>query len=214
MRRRQIGRFDFRGHTHYVWIVYPDAGSSPRFEVRQSAGGVIGISFSGKISAAATRDYADEFVIDPAIFTETQVGFVEALRESAIFRDTGRRVCVEIDGGNEAAPVWRYVRPEGMGAARDFFLDVGLIDVGRLVRRLLPFRWQRECVILDGRKPDSSVCAVLVKHIPTGLFLRCSQGPQQGYFWDGYGDHLLDPELALVAISQAPDPSSTPILSD
>lgn len=37
-----------------------------------------------------------------------------------------------------------------------------------------------------------------------GCFLRYSCGPRQGFFWDIYGDDFQTPELALLAISQAP----------
>lgn len=37
-------------------------------------------------------------------------------------------------------------------------------------------------------------------------FLRYSQGPRNGYFWDCYGDDFLRPELALLSVLQAPVP--------
>lgn len=37
-------------------------------------------------------------------------------------------------------------------------------------------------------------------------FLRYSEGPRQGVFWDMYGDDFLTPELALIALLQAPVP--------
>lgn len=37
-------------------------------------------------------------------------------------------------------------------------------------------------------------------------FLRHSAGPQQGFFWDVYGDDFLNPELALLALCSAPVP--------
>ncbi len=37
-------------------------------------------------------------------------------------------------------------------------------------------------------------------------FLRYSAGPKQGHFWDMYGDDYQTPELALLAILQAPIP--------
>lgn len=39
-------------------------------------------------------------------------------------------------------------------------------------------------------------------------FLRYSKGPRQGYFWDIYGDDFMTPELALMALAQAPVPPS------
>lgn len=35
-------------------------------------------------------------------------------------------------------------------------------------------------------------------------FLRYSQGPHQGHFWDGYPADYLSPELALKALLEAP----------
>lgn len=37
-------------------------------------------------------------------------------------------------------------------------------------------------------------------------FLRYSAGPQQGHFWDLYGSDYLTPELALIALLEAPIP--------
>lgn len=37
-------------------------------------------------------------------------------------------------------------------------------------------------------------------------FLRYSHGPGQGHMWDCYGDDYLTPELALLALVQAPIP--------
>jgi hypothetical protein len=37
-------------------------------------------------------------------------------------------------------------------------------------------------------------------------YLRYSKGPRQGYFWDMYGDDMLSPENALLALLRAPVP--------
>jgi hypothetical protein len=39
-------------------------------------------------------------------------------------------------------------------------------------------------------------------------FLRYSVGPRQGYMWDVYGDDMMTPELALMALLEAPVPPS------
>lgn len=39
-----------------------------------------------------------------------------------------------------------------------------------------------------------------------GSFLRYSNGPRQGHFWDCYGDDYFRPEIALIALLQAPIP--------
>lgn len=37
-------------------------------------------------------------------------------------------------------------------------------------------------------------------------FLRYSKGPEQGHFWDVYGDDYMRPTLALRALLEAPAP--------
>ena len=37
-------------------------------------------------------------------------------------------------------------------------------------------------------------------------FLRHSSGPRQGHFWDCYGDDYITPELAFMALLEAPVP--------
>lgn len=37
-------------------------------------------------------------------------------------------------------------------------------------------------------------------------YLRYSKGPRQGFSWDIYGDDMQTPELALLALLQAPVP--------
>lgn len=44
-------------------------------------------------------------------------------------------------------------------------------------------------------------------------YLRHSCGPQQGFFWDIYGDDMQSVELAVLALHQAPYPTySGPII--
>ncbi len=70
--------------------------------------------------------------------------------------------------------------------------------------------WFSECEVIEKyvapfAKDDARPkCVVL--HVPSGFFLRHSSGPQQGHFWDCYGDNYLDERLARLAISQAPPP--------
>jgi hypothetical protein len=51
-------------------------------------------------------------------------------------------------------------------------------------------------------KDTRPTCVVKFK----GLFLRYSAGPRQGFFWDAYGDDMHCPEMALLAVVQAPVP--------
>lgn len=83
------------------------------------------------------------------------------------------------------------------------------VNLERLARNLLQFTWQRECQIIPEYMPpfprgDQPRCVVQHRE----RFLRYSRGPAQGYSWDCYGDDFLCPELALIAISQAPMPGA------
>jgi hypothetical protein len=86
-------------------------------------------------------------------------------------------------------------------------------NVDRLIKDLLNFEWQRNCDIVPDYRPPYdkgegfAKCVVRYRY-STGheIFLRYSQGPRQGYFWDVYGSDMHRPELALVALSQAPPP--------
>lgn len=75
--------------------------------------------------------------------------------------------------------------------------------------------WRDDCEIIVNWLPEQprahqrSRC--VVKHGPTGLFLRWSAGVCQGYFWDIYGEDCLSLEHALLALSQAPPPRSLTI---
>lgn len=86
------------------------------------------------------------------------------------------------------------------------------LDGETLLDKLLPWNWQLECEILpdylprDGGTTTEPKC--VVRHKPSGTFLRHSKGPRQGYFWDAYGDDLHSAELAVVALSLAPAPNS------
>lgn len=57
-------------------------------------------------------------------------------------------------------------------------------------------------------RPDTRPTCVAAYVHPDGRrsFLRYSKGPYQGYFWDVYGEDMLRPELALLAVMRAPVP--------
>lgn len=91
--------------------------------------------------------------------------------------------------------------------------DPGQFDAGKLICLLLTQHWMHECEIDPKYMPPypskdtKPTCQVHYRYKDgktTGL--RYSHGPLQGYFWDIYGDDMHSPELALVAISQAPPP--------
>jgi hypothetical protein len=84
------------------------------------------------------------------------------------------------------------------------------IDLDKLIGHLLGQPWQKSCVIIqDYMHPTETTrprCVVRFScpewKYPS--FLR--YGPKQGFFWDVYGDDLQSPELAILAIHQAPAP--------
>lgn len=92
-------------------------------------------------------------------------------------------------------------------------LDASKFDCQRLVNYLLTQHWMHECEIDPNymppypREDTRPTCQVHYRY-PDGTLtgLRHSGGPLQGFFWDVYGDDFKTPELALVAISQAPAP--------
>lgn len=94
-------------------------------------------------------------------------------------------------------------------------LDPKMFDMERLLKVLLrdegpQLWWRHECEILPAYRapfaPPNSRTEVRVRHVPSGAFLRHSAGPRQGHFWDCYGDDYLSPELALLALTEAPPP--------
>lgn len=91
--------------------------------------------------------------------------------------------------------------------------DAGQFDPQRLVNLLLTQHWMHKCQIIPAYmppfpRPDTRPRCVVRYIYDSGedTFLRHSGGPLQGFFWDMYGDDLNSPELALIAISQAPPP--------
>ena len=91
--------------------------------------------------------------------------------------------------------------------------DAKQFDPDKLIRLLITQHWMHECEIVSGYMPPfpdkttRPTCVVRYKYKSgTETFLRYSAGPLQGYFWDIYGDDMHFPELALVAIINAPAP--------
>jgi hypothetical protein len=92
--------------------------------------------------------------------------------------------------------------------------DPAQFDMKKLIGLLLRDHWMHECEIIPAYmppfpRPDTQPTCVVRYVYPSGedTFLRYSNGPLQGYFWDMYGDDMHSPELALVAISQASAPT-------
>jgi hypothetical protein len=75
--------------------------------------------------------------------------------------------------------------------------------------------WRKQAEIIVGYMPKfpspntRPTCVVKFPALPGtnyDSFLRHSKGPRQGHFWDIYGDDYLRPELALIALLEAPIP--------
>jgi hypothetical protein len=79
-----------------------------------------------------------------------------------------------------------------------------------LVNVLLNQRWHKGCLFvadyLVPKHEPGEPPRIRVKYVPYEAYLRYSQGPQQGFFWDVYGDDMLTLELAILALHQAPAP--------
>lgn len=83
------------------------------------------------------------------------------------------------------------------------------VDFGKFAELVLDYDnhpWRREAEIIPAYMPPFPQpstrprCVVRWRH----SFLRHSRGPLQHHSWDIYGDDYLTPELALLALSQAP----------
>lgn len=95
-------------------------------------------------------------------------------------------------------------------------IDPGLFTVGELLKVLLKansigcasHEWRTRATIIPDYMPphpssrDRPTCIVELD----GSYLRYSKGPQQGHFWDVYGDDYLTPAIALAALLEAPPP--------
>lgn len=68
--------------------------------------------------------------------------------------------------------------------------------------------WRRQAEIIPQYmppNPDAKTRPRCVVKIGDS-FLRYSHGPRQGHMWDCYGDDYQTPELALMALLEAPIP--------
>lgn len=90
-----------------------------------------------------------------------------------------------------------------------------MFRVDRLIDYLADQDWHNSCEIIPDYMPkfprEDTRPSVIVRcnnHPEYPAYLRHSAGPKQGFFWDTYGDNFLTPELALIALSQAPFPRS------
>jgi len=120
-----------------------------------------------------------------------------------------------------SAPGERYHHQSGPSALNPAFL--ALLDVGKVADLLLQEEWKGRCEIIPNymapfEKPEARKTSCVVRYHwaarsenqeDSYSYLRYSHGPQQGFFWDCYGDDMGTPELALLALHQAPCPVYT-----
>lgn len=94
-------------------------------------------------------------------------------------------------------------------------IEPSIFSLDRLVTELVHVEnrpWCRHVEIIryyvpPRAKPGSKpMCVVRYTGGEEEGFLRYSLGPRQGHFWDIYGEDYLSPELALIALLQAPPP--------
>lgn len=93
-------------------------------------------------------------------------------------------------------------------------IDQSLFTVERLLKTFLnsdtDVNWRQLATIIPNYMPpypDSRTRPRCVVKCGDS-FLRHSAGPRQEHFWDCYGDDYLTPELALLALMEAPVPYS------
>ncbi len=91
--------------------------------------------------------------------------------------------------------------------------DPAQFDTAKLVNLMLSQHWMHKCKIDTAYMPPHPhkdtrpTCQVHYTYKDGSVTgLRYSAGPLQGYFWDIYGEDFHSPELALLALSQAPPP--------
>lgn len=91
--------------------------------------------------------------------------------------------------------------------------DASKFDAQKLINYLLSQHWMHEVRIIPDymppfpREDTRPRCAVYFTYKDgKEVGLRYSRGPLQGFGWDTYSDDFHSPELALIAISQAPAP--------
>lgn len=89
-------------------------------------------------------------------------------------------------------------------------IDPRLFTVERLLATMLHdshgnrSMWRKHAEILPNHAVGQERPRCVVRFDTS--FLRYSKGPQQGFFWDFYPDDMQTPELALLALLQAPVP--------
>jgi hypothetical protein len=92
-------------------------------------------------------------------------------------------------------------------------LDTSTLDKDKLVAALFTQHWMHECKIIPDYMPPfpgkdtHPTCQIEYTYESGGkTYLRHSNGPLQGFFWDIYGSDFHYPELAVAMLAQAPAP--------
>jgi hypothetical protein len=91
-------------------------------------------------------------------------------------------------------------------------MNIPKFNSTELIKLLLNQRWHSECQIIHDYMPPHPgkntrpTVVVMYPNVYENTFLRYSCGPDQGFFWDVYGDDMLSVEIAIVALSKAPIP--------
>ena len=119
---------------------------------------------------------------------------------------------VPADQWQEEARIWQ-------DACRTVLLDPAMFDLNRLIPMLCNETWMLQCEIIPDYMPpfpreDTKPTCVVRWCDPRKpeverddyRYLRYSNGPLQGTFWDVYGDDFHTPELALVMLSRSQPP--------
>ena len=83
-----------------------------------------------------------------------------------------------------------------------------IVSTSTLISLLLNRKWHKDCDIIPKYMPPhplpNTKPKVVVYSEIGNCFLRHSQGPLQGYYWDVYPDDMMFIEWAIIALSQAP----------
>jgi hypothetical protein len=93
-------------------------------------------------------------------------------------------------------------------------IDPKLFTVEKLLAELFDTRhgnrdiWRSHAEIIVGHMPPFPQPDTRPRTVVRfgEVYLRYSKGPGQGHIWDVYGDDYLTPELALIALLEAPIP--------
>jgi hypothetical protein len=108
-----------------------------------------------------------------------------------------------------------FATAKGSGVNTIKSLDTVKIEASAkyLVELLLDQPWHARCEIITDYMPPfpgkDTRPTIQVRYNDGSEyppFLRYSQGPLQGYFWDIYGEHMNSVELAILALARAPAP--------